>query len=304
MKKIDEVRRQSGASIRWVCHTLGINRTTYYRRVLDRTTPKTDGVNTVMVNPTLRELAETNPALGYRRVWAKARAAGYNKSISTAYRELKRGGLLVPRPSYAALKEAFLARREYLVKPAGPNQLFQADFTSVNIPGYPPQPLLLVMDYYSRYLLVLRLCSDMTADSFIGGLEDALEEAMKLTTLPSERVITLVARPRPAVTDNGPAMTARRTARYLEMSPYFHVRGRSHHPQTTGMVERLIRTIKEEEIYLHDYRDPADAQAHLDLFRQDYDRVRPHQALKYRVPYEVYTGKTLWPTSVPQKTAL
>jgi putative transposase len=294
---MDELRRQSGASIRWVCHTLGINRSTYYRHVFTDNTHKMDNGNTVAVDTTLREIADANPALGYRRIWAKAKAAGYNKSISTAYRELKRGGLLLSRPSYAELKEAFLARREYLVKPTSPNQLFQADFTSFNIPGYPQQLLLLVMDYHSRYLLVLKLCSDMTADSFIGGLEDALEEAMRLTTLDPERVITLV-------TDNGPAMTARRTARYLEMSPYFHVRGRSHHPQTTGMVERLIRTIKEEEIYLHDYRDPADAQSHLDLFRQDYNSVRPHQALKYRVPYEVYTGKILLPTSVPQKTAL
>jgi len=68
-------------------------------------------------------------------------------------------------------------------------------------------------------------------------------------------------------------------------------------------VERLIRTIKEEEIYLHDYRDPSDAQSLLDLFRQDYNCVRPHQALQYRVPYEVYTGRTIWPTSVLQKTA-
>ncbi|MBM4448953.1 MAG: transposase family protein [Chloroflexi bacterium] len=289
------MRHEAGVSVRWTCRALGINRSTYYHHVFGAGAGRKDGKSMVMINPVLRAVAEANPALGYRRVWAKARARGYNKSISTAYRELRRGGLLLPRPSYTELKEAFLARREYLVKPTGPNQLFQADFTSVNIPGYPPQPLLLVMDYYSRYLLVLRLCSDMTADAFISGLEDALEEAMKLTTLPPEQVITLV-------TDNGPAMTARQTARYLEMSPYFHVRGRSHHPQTTGMVERLIRTIKEEEIYLHDYRDPADAQAHLDAFRQDYNRVRPHQALKYRVPYEVYTGRLIWPTSVPQKT--
>lgn len=293
---MEELRRQSGASIRWTCRTLDINRSTYYHRVFGAGTHKKEAPGMVNVSSILREEAEANPMLGYRRVWAKARDMGYNKSISTAYRELKRGGLLLPRPSYAELKEAFLARKEYLVKPTGPNQLFQADFTAVDIPGYPPQPLLLVMDYFSRYLLVLRLYPDKTADSFISGLEDALEEALKLTTLSPERVITLV-------TDNGPAMTARQTARYLEMSPYVHVRGRSHHPQTTGMVERLIRTIKEEEIYLHDYMDPADAQAHLDKFRQDYNHVRPHQALKYRVPYEVYTGKVLWSTSVPQKTA-
>jgi putative transposase len=256
------------------------------------------GATMVLVNPIQCTIAEANSSLGYRCVWAKAKASGYNKSRSTAYREPKlgRGEQRLPHPSYAELKEAFLARREYLVKPSGPNQLFQADFTSVYIPGYPLQPLLLVMDYYSRYLLVLKICPDMSADSLIGGLEDALEEAMKLTTLTSEQVITLV-------TDNGPAMTARQTARYLEMSPYFHVRGRSHHPQTTGMVEHLMRTIKEEEIYLHDYCDPSDAQSHLDLFRQDYNLVWPHRALKCRVPYEVYTGRTIWPTSVPRKMA-
>jgi putative transposase len=297
LKKVEVLRCQSGASIRRVCHLLGINRSTYHRHVFGNSVRKTEHTKKVLVNPILRTIAESHPSLGYRRVWAKSKASGYNKSLSTAYRELRRAQLLLPHPSYSELKEAFLARREYLVKPSGPNQLFQADFTSVDIPGYPPQPLLLVMDYYSRYLLVLKICPDKSADSLIGGLEDALEEAMKLTTLSLEQVITLV-------TDNGPAMIARQTARYLEMSPYFHVRGRSHHPQTTGMVERLIRTIKEEEIYLHDYRDPSDAQFHLDLFRQDYNRVRPHQALEYRVPYEVYTRKIARPTSVPQKTTL
>jgi len=297
LKKIEALRRQSGVSIRRVCHLLSINRSTYYRHMFGMSAQRAESTNMVIVNPILRTIAESNPSLRYQRVWAKAKVSGYNKSISTAYRELRKGDLLLPHPSYAEMKEAFLGRKEYLVKPSGPNQLFQADFTSVNIPGYSLQPLLLIMDYYSRYILVLKICPDMSADSLIGGLEDALEEAMKLTTLTPEQVITLV-------TDNGPEMTARQTARYLEMSPYFHIRGRSHHPQTTGMVERLIRTIKEDEIYLHDYLDPLDAQSHLDLFRQDYNLVRPHQALKYRVPYEVYTGKTIWPTSVSQKMAL
>jgi transposase InsO family protein len=52
-------------------------------------------------------------------------------------------------------------------------------------------------------------------------------------------------------------------------------------------VERLIRTIKEEEIYLNDYLDPLVAQK----FRQDYNHERPHQALKYKTSYMVYIGK-------------
>lgn len=235
------------------------------------------------VSPILREVAEANPSLGYRRVWAKAKARGYNKSKATAYLEMKKGELLMPKLSYRDLKAAFEARKAYLVKPEGINELYQADFTQVDIPGYPVHYLLLVIDYFSRYLLTSKLYPSMTADVLIDGLENALEEAMRITSLRADQIITLV-------TDNGPAMMAKRTAQYIEMSPYYHIRGRSHHPKTTGMVERLIRTAKEEEIYVNDYLDPLDAQRKLDKWRCTYNHERPHQALGYKTPLEVYTS--------------
>ena len=282
MKVVEKIRRESGKSIRWVCGRLNINRVTYYRRVFDYKA-KGKGLKASMtgISPILHEIAEANPALGYRRVWAKARARGYNKSISSAYLDLKKAGLILPKPSYRELKANFEARKAYLVKPDGINQLYQSDFTQLHIPGYRVQYILLVMDYFSRYLLTLKLYPAMTAEIFIDGLENALEEAMRLSTLDLGQIITLV-------TDNGPAMIAKKTAHYIEMSPYYHVRGRSHHPQTQGMVERLIRTIKEEEIYLNEYRDPLDAQQKLEKFRLVYNHIRPHQALKYKTPYEVY----------------
>jgi transposase InsO family protein len=235
------------------------------------------------MSPLLSELAGVHPELGYRRIWAKAKARGYNKSKSTAYLEMKKGGLILPRPSYRELKENYEARKSYLVKPDGINQLYQADFTQLNIPGFRVQYILLVMDYFSRYLLTLKLYTSMTAEVFIDGLENALEEAMKLSSITRNQIITLV-------TDNGPAMISKKTAQYIEMSPFYHVRGRSHHPQTQGMVERLIRTIKEEEIYINDYLDPLDAQQKLEKFRQMYNHERLHQALKYKTPYMVYMG--------------
>jgi putative transposase len=282
---VEKIRRESGKSIRWVCERLSINRITYYRKVFGRRKTKGNDlkVDMIVISPALREIAEANPNLGYRRVWAKAKVMGYNKSKSSAYLDLRRAGLILPKPSYKELKANFEARKSYLVKPDGINQLYQSDFTQLHIPGYRVQYILLVMDYFSRYLLTLKLYPAMTADVFIDGLERALEEAMKLSTFDLGQVITLV-------TDNGPAMIAKKTARYVEMSPFYHVRGRSHHPQTQGMVERLIRTIKEEEIYLNEYRDPLDAQQKLEKFRLDYNHVRPHQSLKYKTPYEVYIG--------------
>ena len=62
-----------------------------------------------------------------------------------------------------------------------------------------------------------KLYPAMTSEAFIEELEGALEEAMKLSTLDLSQVITLV-------TDNGPAMTTRDTARYEEtgeIPPYW-----------------------------------------------------------------------------------
>jgi len=40
--------------------------------------------------------------------------------------------------------------------------------------------------------------------------------------------------------------------------------------------------------YLHDYANPREARAGLTQYLWDYNHTRPHQALAYRTPAEVY----------------
>ena len=81
---IEELRREVSKSIRWVCRKLEINRLTYYRKALgfgrSQKRSKTYHMNLTSI---LREAAEADPTLGYRRVWAKARRIGYSKSKVT-----------------------------------------------------------------------------------------------------------------------------------------------------------------------------------------------------------------------------
>jgi transposase InsO family protein len=57
--------------------------------------------------------------------------------------------------------------------------------------------------------------------------------------------------------------------------------------QENGFAERLIRTIKEEEVYLADYQDFADAQRQMTRFLDDvYNVKRIHSALGYLTPKE------------------
>jgi hypothetical protein len=58
-------------------------------------------------------------------------------------------------------------------------------------------------------------------------------------------------------------------------------------PEENGYAERLIRTIKEEEVALSDYRDFADARRQLGAFLDGVDNgKRIHSALGYVTPAE------------------
>ncbi len=53
-------------------------------------------------------------------------------------------------------------------------------------------------------------------------------------------------------------------------------------------VERLWRSVKYEDVYLHDYTDGWEAKASLARYFDFYCHRRVHQALAYRTPAEVY----------------
>lgn len=57
-------------------------------------------------------------------------------------------------------------------------------------------------------------------------------------------------------------------------------------------VERVWRSLKYEEVYLKAYDSPAEARAGIAAWIQFYNFERPHQALGYKTPWEVYSSKT------------
>jgi putative transposase len=55
-----------------------------------------------------------------------------------------------------------------------------------------------------------------------------------------------------------------------------------------AFIERLWRTVKSEHVYLHEYATLAELRGGLQTFFQHYNFRRPHQALKYRTPAEIF----------------
>jgi putative transposase len=54
----------------------------------------------------------------------------------------------------------------------------------------------------------------------------------------------------------------------------------------TMFSERLWRTVKYEEVYLHEYSSPREARQGLTRYFEFYNQERPHQALDDQTPAE------------------
>ncbi len=53
-------------------------------------------------------------------------------------------------------------------------------------------------------------------------------------------------------------------------------------------MERLWRTVKYEEVYLHSYQTVKEARFSLQRYFQFYNTARLHSSLGYMTPYEIY----------------
>jgi len=56
-------------------------------------------------------------------------------------------------------------------------------------------------------------------------------------------------------------------------------------------VGRLWHTVKYQEVYMKDYADPREARTGVGAYLRFYNEERPHQAIGYRTPAEVYEGR-------------
>ncbi len=134
--------------------------------------------------------------------------------------------------------------------------------------------LVAVMDGHSRHVVAFRLSNTLEA----GFCAEALTEAL--------------ARGRPEVfnTGQGSQFTSREFTQVLQdhgMKTSMDGKGRY---QDNILLERLWRTVKYEEVYLKAYVNAVEARRELGAYFRFYNNLRPHQALGYRTPAEVFHG--------------
>jgi putative transposase len=153
-----------------------------------------------------------------------------------------------------------------------PNQVWAADITYIPMArGF--LYLVAIIDLYSRYVLSWRLSNTINADFCTEALAEALRHG----------------KPEIFNTDQGVQFTSEAFISLLEKHGVrISMDGKGSYNDNL-FIERLWRTVKYEEIYLNAYLDGTDARIGIGDYFRFYNNERPHQALGYRTPAEIFT---------------
>ena len=232
---------------------------------------------------------------GYRKIGAIAAADGCDVgSPSSVKRAMARRGLLQPVRYQAERRQLARARREAFVDPpVRRNRVWQVDFTQFETTAEGTWQLCPVVDYATKVALACPVGATQGATDLISALQAAVEGAEALLGRPlvedctdpaTGEIIPLV-----VVTDNGPAMKSAAVARWFaDRSHLAHVRTRHRSPHTNGVVERWIESLKYERLYRHEIASGVELADSVADFINEYNAVRPQQALEHRRPLDAY----------------
>jgi putative transposase len=249
-----------------LCRWFGVpRRTVYYQPT--RSAPKVDPVLAARV----KTLIEEEPSFGYRTV---AGLLEMNKNTVQRIFQLK-GWQVRKRPI------GLRPRIEALPSVAkGPNERWATDLCRVwgGRDGW--LTLALVIDCGTRELLGWHLSRSGKARTAEAALEQALIARFGcLGRVPAPFLLR---------SDNGLVFTSRSYTRLVRSYGLKQEFITPHCPQQNGMVERVIRTLKEQCVHRHRFETLQHASRIIGDWILFYNTRRPHQALGMKTPAEAY----------------
>ena len=256
--------------IRVVCRLLGVPRSSLYY------TARAALADEAMLKTALLDLAGEWPIYGYRRLTAMMRRLDWPvnaKRVRRWMKELGIDGAPPTRTKRTTNSNHAFPRYPNLVKDleiTRPDQVWVADITYIRLRREFVY-LAILMDVFTRLIRGWHLGRDLDQGLTLAALEQAL----------------VIAVPEVHHSDQGVQYAATVYVQRLQTLNVNLSMAAVGEPRENGYAERLMRTIKEEEVELSEYRDFADAQRQITRFLDDvYNVKRIHSSLGYLTPRE------------------
>jgi putative transposase len=224
------------------------------------------------------ELHLQAPFFGARKIAAQLRREGQRIGRRHVRTLMRRMGIEAlyrrPRTSIPARGAQIYPYLLENVAIERPNQVWASDLTYLPM-AHGFLYLVAILDLASRKVLAWRLSNTMSADFCVEALKEALAR---------------FGAPEIFNTDQGSQFTSEDwTAPLKAAGVAISMDGKGRWIDNV-FIERLWRSVKYEEVYLHAYRSGSDARQSLSRYFGFYNTRRVHESLSYATPDEVYFG--------------
>jgi putative transposase len=239
--------------------------------------PKPESEENLGLMRLLDEAYTQTPFYGVRRMTAWLRSEGHTVNPKRVSRLLRKMGLWAiypgPKTSKASPEHRIYPYLLRNVPIQAVNQVWSTDITYVRMNrGY--CYLVAVIDWFSRYVLSWEVATSLEASFCLEALDRALEKGSE--------------RPQVFNSDQGAQFTSLDfTGRLLSNSISISMDGRGRALDNI-FVERLWRSVKQEEVYIREYQNVGEAVSGLGQYFDFYNHRRLHQSLSYRTPAAIY----------------
>jgi len=250
---------QAGLSERRACQLFRLSRHVYRYRVRLS--------NDAEIRAQLQMLAEQKQRWGFQKMFAYLRNRGYRWNHKRVYRVYRAMGLNIRiKPK----KRLPTREPKPLEPPSLPNRQWSLDFMRDSLRGGRTFRSLNILDEYNREALWIEID----------------------TSLPARRVTWVLDRvaewrgayPRQLRLDNGPEFIAREMAHWAEIHQVTLAFIEPGKPAQNAYIERFNRTFREDVLDAYSFENLAEVRALSEKWLEEYNTVRPHQALGNLTP--------------------
>jgi len=268
------------ACVRQLCKAFGVSPQAYYR---SKQRPVREGeqrrrrqgpwASASELEVGIERVVESHPGWGVRKVWAYLRREGLIASRKRIWAVMRAKGWVLP-----PMREPKESARGGQVVVAESNRRWATDLTTAWTRKDGVAAILPVVDCGDRYVLACEVSKSQEAPVVLFPVDKALRAEFG-----TPRGVPWGLELR---SDHGPQYTGSDCEALCHYWGIEHTLAPVGRPTGNAVAERLIQTLKVELIWTRDWETIAELREAISVWMEQYNHLRPHQALDWETPAE------------------
>lgn len=225
----------------------------------------------------IRPLKADHPFWGYRRIWAYMKYR-LNQPVNKKriLRIMRENDLLV-KPNLRLKATRDNQNNRSKPKATRVNQFWGIDMTKVMIPSWGWLYLVVVLDWFTKKIVGSSVSACSKANDWLDAIHIACNQQFpEGVTFKKEDLFM--------VSDNGSQPTSKTFMCATSVMEIKQIFASYNNPKGNADTERVIRTIKEDFIWVSDYSSPIEFTEGFKAWIERYNSDYPHSSLKYLTP--------------------